>query len=126
MRRTVTAIAILVISALIGIFSYIYVKDACTKALNGIEEIVNAALTDDVEAVNHLCVQANTDWAEKVFLLNILIGREYTQGVSKRLSQMECFSGLADYDSVITNAQECKAELLHIIRSNEPELSTIL
>ena len=126
MRRTVAAIVILVLSALVGIFSFIFVKAACNQAVLGIDEIINTALTEDVEKVNQLCVQTNANWNKKVFLLNILIGREYTQEVSKHLDKIEYFSQYADYNSVIANAQECKAEIQHIIRSNEPELSTIL
>lgn len=126
MRRTITAIVILVLSTFVGVFSYIFIKDACSQVLLGIDEIISTALTEDVERVNHLCVQTNANWNKKVFLLNILIGREYTQEVSKYLDKLEYFSQHADYASIIANAQDCKAEIQHIIRSNEPELSTIL
>ena len=126
MRRIVIAIIILIISVSVGIFSCFFIKNACNQALSDVEEVLHSALTEDVEKVNLLCVQTNLKWKEKVFLLNILIGREYTQEVSKYLNKMTYFSKNADWDSIITNAEECKAELVHIIESNEPQLSTIL
>lgn len=126
MRRTVTAIIILLLSFSIGIYSYFYVKNACNQAISGVEQVLTTAITEDAEKVTSMCVQLNTSWDEKVFLLNILIGREYTQEVSQYLNKMTYFSEIADYDSIITNAQDCKAELVHIIESNEPDLSTIL
>ena len=125
MRRTVTAIIILILSLSVGIFSHFYIKSACSQAISGVEEILESTVTQDKERVNQLCVQANTNWNEKVFLLNILIGREYTNEVSKHFDKMLYFSESSDYDSVITNAEECKAELANIIRSNELDLSTI-
>ncbi len=126
MRRTVTAVLILIFSLSVGVFSYIFVKNTCNQAVSGVEEIIQSALTEDAEEVNRLSVQTNRSWNEKVFLLNILIGRKYTGEVSKYLNKIKDFSENADWDSVITNAEDCKAELVHIIESNEPELSTVL
>ena len=125
MRRTITAIIILIASLSIGIFSHFYIKYACSQAISGVDEILENAVTQDKERVNSLCVQANTNWNKKVFLLNILIGREYTKEVSKYFDKLLYFSENAEYDSVITNAEDCKAELTNIIRSNELDLSTI-
>ena len=125
MRRTITAIVILIASFSIGVFSHFFVKNACSQAISGVDEILENAVTQDKEGVNQLCVQLNTIWNKKVFLLNILIGREYTNEVSKHFNKIVYFSENADYDSVITNAEECKAELVNIIRSNELDLSTI-
>lgn len=126
MRRTVIAIIILILSLSIGIFSHFYVKTACRQAISGVEEILENAVTQDKERVNQLCVQLNANWNEKVFLLNILLGREYTNEAGKYFQKMLYFSESADYNSVISNAKECKAELTNIIRSNELDLSTIL
>lgn len=126
MRRTITAIMILIFSFSVGIFSYFFVKNTCSQTISGIEEILQSALTEDAEKVNRLSVQTNRNWNEKVFLLNILIGRECIGEVSKYLNKITDFSENADWDSVITNAEDCKAELVHIIESNEPDLSTIL
>lgn len=125
MRRTVAAIIILILSVSIGVFSHFYVKTVCNQAISGVEEILDNAVTQDKERVNQMCVQLNTIWNKKVFLLNILIGREYTNEVSKHCNKMLYFSESADYDSVITIAEDCKAELVNIIRSNELDLSTI-
>lgn len=125
MRRTVTAIIILLFSLTIGIFSYFFVKNACNQTISGVEEVMQSALTEDTEAVNRFSVQANRIWQNKVFLLNILIGREYTGDVSKYLNKITYYSEIADWDSVITNSEDCKAELTHIIQSNEPDLSTV-
>ena len=125
MRRTITAIVILIASFSISVFSHFFVKNACSQAISGVDEILENAVTQDKEGVNQLCVQLNTIWNKKVFLLNILIGREYTNEVSKHFNKMVYFSENTDYDSVITNAEECKAELVNIIRSNELDLSTI-
>lgn len=126
MRRTITAIIILILSVSVGIFSYFFVKNTCNQAVSGIEEVLHSAVTEDAEEVNLFSVQTNRNWNKKVFLLNILIGREYTREVSKYLNKITYFSENLDYDSVITNAEDCKAELVHIIESNEPDLSTIL
>lgn len=126
MKRTVTAIAILIISLSISVFSYFFVKNACNQAISGIEQVLHNAITEDAKKVNLLTVQTNQNWRDKLFLLNILIGREYTEEVNKILTKLIYFSENKDYDSVIANAEDCMAELAHIIESNEPDLSTIL
>ena len=91
MRRTITAIVILIASFSIGVFSHFFVKNVCSQAISGVDEILENAVTQDKEGVNQLCVQLNTIWNKKVFLLNILIGREYTNEVSKHFNKIVYF-----------------------------------
>ena len=72
-----------------------------------------------------MSVQTNRNWHEKVFLLNIFIGRTGTNEVDKLLSKIVYFSEIGDYEAVLLNAEDCKEELLYIIESNEPELSAV-
>ncbi len=125
MRRTVIAFIILILSVGMGIFSFIFVKNTCNEAITGIEEIMQSAVTENREEVNQISVQTNREWKEKVFLLNILIGRADTGEVEKLLNKIVFFAERADYESVISNAEDCKEELAYIIESNEPKLSTV-
>lgn len=125
MRRTVIAFTILILSVGMGIFSFIFVKNTCNEAITGIEEIMQSAVTENREEVNQISVQTNREWKEKVFLLNILIGRADTGEVEKLLNKIVFFAERADYESVISNAEDCKEELAYIIESNEPKLSTV-
>lgn len=125
MRRTVIAFIILILSVGMGIFSFIFVKNTCNEVITGIEEIMQSAVTENREEVNQISVQTNREWKEKVFLLNILIGRADTGEVEKLLNKIVFFAERADYESVISNAEDCKEELAYIIESNEPKLSTV-
>lgn len=125
MRRTVIAFIILILSVGMGIFSFIFVKNTCNEAITGIEEIMQSAVTENREEVNQISVQTNREWKEKVFLLNILIGKADTGEVEKLLNKIVFFAERADYESVISNAEDCKEELAYIIESNEPKLSTV-
>ena len=125
MKRTIIAVAIPVISVALGIFSFFYIKNTCNQAVSGLDDVLYNALTEDAEEVNRLSVQTNRNWHKKVFLLNILIGRTNTSNVDKLLNKIVYFSEIGDYEGVVLNAEDCKEELLYIIVSNEPELSTV-
>ena len=125
MKRIVVAIIIPVVSITLGIFSFFFVKNTCNQVVSGLDEVLHNVLTEDVEEVNRLTVQTNRNWHEKVFLLNILIGRTNTNEVDKLLNKIVYFSEIGDYEAVLLNAEDCKEELLYIIESNEPELSAV-
>ena len=125
MKRIVVAIMIPIISIALGIFSFFFIKNTCNQVVSGLDEVLDNVLTEDVEEVNRLTVQTNRNWHEKVFLLNILIGRTNTNEVDKLLNKIVYFSEIGDYEAVLLNAEDCKEELLYIIESNEPELSAV-
>ena len=125
MKRIVVAVIIPVVSIALGIFSFFFVKNTCNQVVSGLDEVLHNVLTEDVEEVNRLTVQTNRNWHEKVFLLNIFIGRTGTNEVDKLLSKIVYFSEIGDYEAVLLNAEDCKEELLYIIESNEPELSAV-
>lgn len=125
MKRIVVAVIIPVVSIALGIFSFFFVKNTCNQVVSGLDEVLHNVLTEDVEEVNRLTVQTNRNWHEKVFLLNILIGRTNTNEVDKLLNKIVYFSEIGDYEAVLLNAEDCKEELLYIIESNEPELSAV-
>lgn len=126
MKRIVIAILIPVISVGLGIFSLLYVKNTCNQVISELDGILGNALTEDAEEVNRLSVQTNRNWHQKVFLLNILIGKGYTGDVDKLLNKVVYYSEIGDFEGVVLNAEDCKEELLYIIVSNEPDLSTVL
>lgn len=126
MKRIIIAILIPVISVGLGIFSLLYVKSTCNQAVSELDEVLQNALTEDAEEVNRLSVQTNRNWHQKVFLLNILIGKGYTGDVDKLLNKVVYYSEIGDFEGVILNSEDCKEELLYIIVSNEPDLSTVL
>ena len=125
MKRFVVAVMIPIVSIALGIFSFFFVKNTCNQVVSGLDEVLHNVLTEDVEEVNRLTVQTNRNWHEKVFLLNIFIGRTGTNEVDKLLSKIVYFSEIGDYEAVLLNAEDCKEELLYIIESNEPELSAV-
>lgn len=125
MKRIVVAVMIPIVSIALGIFSFFFVKNTCNQVVSGLDEVLHNVLTEDVEEVNRLTVQTNRNWHEKVFLLNILIGRTNTNEVDKLLNKIVYFSEIGDYEAVLLNAEDCKEELLYIIESNEPELSAV-
>ena len=125
MKRIAIAIIIPVISIALGISSFFFIKSTCNQVVSGLDEVLHNVLTEDVEEVNRLTVQTNRNWHEKVFLLNILIGRTNTNEVDKLLNKIVYFSEIGDYEAVLLNAEDCKEELLYIIESNEPELSAV-
>ena len=125
MKRIVVAVIIPVVSIALGIFSFFFVKNTCNQVVSGLDEVLHNVLTEDVEEVNRLTVQTNRNWHEKVFLLNIFIGRTGTNEVDKLLSKIVYFSEIGDYEAVLLNAEDCKEELLYIIESNKPELSAV-
>ncbi len=126
MKRIVIAVVIPIISVALGIFSSFYVKNTCNQVVSGLDEVLHNALTEDAVEVNRLSVQTNRNWHQKVFLLNIFIGRTNTSEVDKLLNKIVYFSEIGDYEGVKLNAEDCKEELLYIIVSNEPDLGTIL
>lgn len=125
MKRIIVAVMIPIISITLGIFSFFFIKNTCNQVVSGLDEVLYNVLTEDVEEVNRLTVQTNRNWHEKVFLLNILIGRTNTNEVDKLLNKIVYFSEIGDYEAVLLNAEDCKEELLYIIESNEPELSAV-
>ena len=125
MKRIVVAIIIPVASIALGIFSFFFVKNTCNQVVSGLDEVLHNIITEEVEKVNPLSVQTNRNWHQKVFLLNILIGRTNTNEVDKLLNKIVYFSEIGDYEAVLLNAEDCKEELLYIIESNEPELSAV-
>ncbi len=125
MKRIVVAIIIPVISIALGVFSFFFVKSTCNQVVSGLDEVLHNALTEDAEEVNRLSVQTNRNWHEKVFLLNIFIGKTNTSEVDKLLNKIVYFSEIGDYEGVLLNAEDCKEELLYIITSNEPKLSAV-
>lgn len=125
MKRIIVAVMIPIISITLGIFSFFFIKNTCNQVVSGLDEVLHNVLTEDVEEVNRLTVQTNRNWHEKVFLLNIFIGRTGTNEVDKLLSKIVYFSEIGDYEAVLLNAEDCKEELLYIIESNEPELSAV-
>ncbi len=125
MKRLVVSVTILVVSVGIGIFSFIFVKNTCNEAVLGLNAILENAETQNIEEVNRLAVQTNREWKEKNFLLNILIGRAQISTVDKTFGKIIYFAENAEYESVILNAEDCKEELLYIIESNEPKISTV-
>jgi hypothetical protein len=125
MKRIVVAVIIPVVSIALGIFSFFFVKNTCNQVVSGLDEVLHNVLTEDVEEVNRLTVQTNRNWHEKVFLLNILIGRTNTNEVDKLLNKIVYFSEIGDYEAVLLNCEDCKEELLYIIESNEPKISAV-
>lgn len=125
MKRIIIAVIIPVISIALGVFSFIFVKNTCNQVVYGLDEVLYSAITEEAEEVNHLSVQTNRNWHQKVFLLNILIGRTSTSEIDKQLNKIVYFSSIGDYESVLLNAEDCKEELLYIIESNEPKLSAV-
>ncbi|MBQ7115101.1 MAG: DUF4363 family protein [Clostridia bacterium] len=126
MKRLVIAILMLVISIGIGVSSLIFVKKACNKAIQGLDGILQGAVTENKDEVNRLAVQVNKQWEKEKFLLNILIGQGETNEIKKTLDIILYFTQIRDYESVILFSEECKGDLMNIIVSNEPNLSTIL
>lgn len=126
MKRLIIAILMLVISIGIGVSSLIFVKKACNEAIQGLDGILQNAVTESKDEVNRLAVQVNEQWENKKFLLNILIGQGETNEIKKELDIILYFTKIRDYDSVILFSEECKGDLMNIIVSNEPNLSTIL
>ncbi len=125
MKRIVIAIIIPVISIALGISSFFFVKNTCNQVVSGLDEVLYNVITEETEKVNPLSVQTNRNWHQKVFLLNIFIGRTNTNEVDKLLNKIVYFSEIGDYESVLLNAEDCKEELLYIIESNEPKLSAV-
>ncbi len=125
MKRIVVAIIIPVISIALGVFSFFFVKSTCNQVVAGLDEVLHNALTEDAEEVNRLSVQTNRNWHEKVFLLNIFLGRTNTSEVDKLMNKIVYFSEIGDYEGVLLNAEDCKEELLYIIESNEPKISAV-
>lgn len=125
MKRLIVAVTILLVSVGLGIFSLFFVEKACSDAVTSLEKILESAVTENREEVTRLAVQTNREWKEKNFLLNILIGRAQISTVDKSLSKITYFAEIAEYESIILNAEDCKEELLYIIESNEPKLSTV-
>ncbi len=125
MKRIVIAVVIPVVSIALGIFSFFFVKNTCNQVVSGLDEVLYNVVTEEVEEVNRLSVQTNRNWHQKIFLLNILIGRTNTSEVDKLLNKIVYFSEIGDYESVLLNAEDCKEELLYIIESNEPKLSAV-
>ena len=126
MKRIVIAFSIIIVSAGVGIFSFVFVKNTCNETVAAVEKVVESAVTENREEVNRLTAQMNLNWQNKIFWMNILIGREYTCQVDKLLNKMTYSAEKSDYQSVISGGEECKAELLYIIESNEPKLGTVL
>lgn len=126
MKRLIIAILMLVISIGIGVSSLIFVKKACNEAIQGLDGILQNAVTESKDEVNRLAVQVNEQWENEKFLLNILIGQGETNEIKKELDIILYFTKIRDYDSVILFSEECKGDLMNIIVSNEPNLSTIL
>lgn len=126
MKRLVIAILMLVISIGIGVSSLIFVKKACNEAIQGLDGILQGAVTENKDEVNRLAVQVNKQWEKEKFLLNILIGQGETNEIKKTLDIILYFTQIRDYESVILFSEECKGDLMNIIVSNEPNLSTIL
>lgn len=125
MKRIIVAITIPVVSVALGIFSFFFVKNTCNQAVSGLDEVLYNALTEKAEEVNRTSVQTNRNWHQKVFLLNIFIGRTNTNEVNKLLNKIVYFSEIGDFESVMLNAEDCREELLYIIESNEPKLSAV-
>ena len=125
MKRIVIAIVIPIVSFALGIFSFFYVKNTCNQVVSGLDDVLYNTQTKKTEAVTRISVQTNRNWHEKVFLLNIFIGRNSTNEVDKLLNKIVYFSEIGDYESVLLNAEDCKEELLYIIESNEPKLSSV-
>lgn len=125
MKRIVVAVIIPVVSIALGFFSFFFVKSTCNQVVSGLDEVLHNALTEDAEEVNRLSVQTNRNWHEKVFFLNIFIGKTNTSEVDKLLNKIVYFSEIGDYEGVLLNAEDCKEELLYIITSNEPKLSAV-
>ena len=126
MKRIIIAITIPIITVALGVFSFFYVKSTCNQAVSGLDNVLHNALTENREEVNRLSVQTNRSWNKKIFLLNIFIGRNTTNEVDKLLNKIVYYSEIGDFEGVMLNAEDCKEELLYIIASNEPDLSTIL
>lgn len=125
MKRIVIAIIIPVVCVALGIYSFFFVKNTCNQVVSGLDEVLRNIVTEEVEEVNQLSVQANRNWHKKVFLLNILIGRTNTSEVDKLLNKIVYFSETGNYEAVLLNAEDCKEELLYIIESNEPKISAV-
>lgn len=125
MKRIVVVALLLIFSITVSIFSLVFVKNTCNDTISGIDEILRNAETENKDEVNRLSVQTNRNWMDKKFLLNILIGRTATNEVDKTLNKIIYFSETSDYEAVILNAEDCKEELMYVIESNEPKLSTI-
>jgi len=125
MKRLVVSILILVFAVGISIFSVIFIKNSCNEAVSGLDDILSNAITENAEEVNRLAVQTNEYWESKKFLMNILIGQQYTNNITKTLHQIIFFAEIGDYESVLLHTEECKEDLHLIIESNEPKLSTV-
>lgn len=125
MKRIVVAVIIPVISIALGIFSFFFVKNTCNQVVSGLDAILYNTLTEEAEEVNRLSVQTNRNWHKKVFLLNVFIGRTYTNEIDKLLNKVVYFAQIGNYEGVLLNAEDCKEELMYIIESNEPKLSAV-
>lgn len=125
MKRLIIAITILVVSIGIGITSLICVKKSCNEAIVSLDSILLNAVTENGEEVNRLAVQVNEQWEDQKNSLNILIGQKHTNEIKKELNIVLYFARIGDYESVILFSEECKEDLVNIIVSNEPNLSTI-
>ncbi len=125
MKRLVVSILILVFAVGISIFSVIFIKNSCDEAVSGLDDILSNAITENAEEVNRLAVQTNEYWETKKNLMNILIGQQHTNDITKTLHQIIFFAQIGDYESVLLHTEECKEDLHLIIESNEPKLSTI-
>ncbi len=126
MTRFKTAILILIISGVLGVFSLVFTQTTCGRLVDKLDEvIVNIIKKDKDETVKNL--DDAIEYFEKIKpVLNILEGQGETIEIRGNLNKAIFFVNVKNYESAVLYLEECKNDLNRIIVSNIPSISTIL
>lgn len=125
MSRTTIAVAFLIACLTAGIFSLVYVDKSCNKMVKTIENAESFVINKDAENAEKALTMVNNLWQKNRPLLNILTGQGEIWEVHKYLSHANYFYKCGDYQTALTNLQECKEYLQRIITYYKPSLTTI-
>ena len=126
MTRFKTAILILIISGILGVFSLVFTQTTCGRLVDKLDEvIINITKKDKNSTVENL--DDAIEYFEKIKpVLNILEGQGETIEIRGNLNKAIFFVNAKNYESAVLYLEECKNDLNRIIVSNIPSISTIL
>ncbi len=126
MGRFKIAIAILIVTLIIGILSTVYITYTCGNLVESLNTVITFVRKKDSNKTAIELQKAIDEFEKMRPVLNVLIGQGETNEIRGDLNKAIFFTNIKSGESALLYLEECKMDLNRIITSTLPTISTIL
>lgn len=119
MNRTLLAITLVILSLVCAVSGSLYIKNALSPIISKIDEVTDTPLTENAEEVNQLKVLMNSQWNEKKFFINVLVGKDKADEIEVLINNATFFAEKEDTQALLTALAQLRETLRITISSFE-------